>query len=78
MTDGEPRFRIAAKQTAKNLWQLDGTIEHKSRTIEIPLSAEDVGNTDSRALGVELLNMIKDTEKAFRDDKRNLVSDIKE
>ena len=76
MTDGEPRFRIAAKQTAKNLWQLDGTIEHNSKTMSKPLSYEDVANRESRALGVELLEMIKETEKAFRDDGRNLVSDI--
>jgi len=76
LTDGEPRFRVAAKQTAKNLWQIDATIEHNSRTIEVPLSVEDVAKTESRALGVELLNMIKETEKAFRDDSRNLVSDI--
>ena len=76
MNDGEPRFRVAAKQTAKNLWQLDATIENKSRVMEIPLSAEDLGNTEGRALGMELLEMIKETEKAFRDDGRNLVSDI--
>jgi len=76
LTEGEPRFRVAVKQTAKNLWQLDATIEHNSRTIEVPLSTEDVANTESRELGVELLNMIKETEKVFREDKRNLVSDI--
>ena len=76
MTEGEPRFRVAIKQTAKNLWQLDATIENNSRTITLPLSSEDVANVESRELGVELLNMIKETEKAFRDDGRNLVSDI--
>ena len=76
MTDGEPRFRVAAKQTAKNLWQLDGTIENNSRTITKPLSYEDVAKVEDRDLGVELLEMIKSTEDAFRKDGRNLVSDI--
>ena len=76
MADGEPRFRVAAKQTAKNLWQLDATIEYDSRTITIPLSVEDVAKVEDRKLGVELLNMIKDAEKAFRDDNRRLISDL--
>ena len=76
MNDGEPRFRIAVKQTAKNLWQLDATIEHNSRTISKPLSYQDVANTEDRELGVELLEMIKETEKAFREDNRVLVSDL--
>ena len=74
--EGEPRFRVAVKQTVKNLWQLDATIEHNSRTISKPLSYEDVAKVEDRELGVELLEMIKETEKAFRDDGRNLVSDI--
>ena len=74
--DNKPRFRIAVKQTAKNLWQLDATIEHNSRTITKPLNIDDVLDQEDRDLGVELLNMIKETEKAFREDNRNLVSDI--
>ena len=76
MNDGEPRFRIAVKQTAKNLWQIDATIENNSRTITIPLSYKDVAKVEDRNLGVELLNMIKDAEDAFRKDNRSLVSDI--
>ena len=76
MAEGEPRFRIAAKQSTKNLWAIDGTVEHNSRTISKPLSYEDVANVEDREIGVELLEMIKETEKAFREDNRKLVSDI--
>ena len=76
MNDGEPRFRIAVKQSAKNLWQLDATIENNSKTISKPLSYEDVAKVEDRDLGVELLEMIKSTEDAFRKDGRHLVSDI--
>ena len=76
MTEGEPRFRVAAKQTAKNLWQIDGTVENNSRTITKPLSYQDVADVADRQIGVELLEMIKTTEEAFRDDGRQLVSDI--
>ena len=76
MTDGEPRFRIAAKQTAKNLWQLDATIENKSRTIKIPISNDEFPDMGDIPLGAELVNMITEAEDAFRKDGRHLVSDI--
>ena len=67
---------MAAKQSTKNIWAIDGTVEHNSRTITLPLSSEDVADVEARELGVELLSMIKSTEKAFRDDGRSLVSDL--
>jgi len=76
LTEGEPRFRIAGKQSTKNIWAIDGTVEHNSRTITKPLKIDDVIEPESRELGVELLEMIKATEDAFRKDGRKLVSDI--
>ena len=69
----EPRFRLAAKQTAKNLWQLDGTIEYKSDKIAMSSDGEDVAAQTT--LGLRLLSMIKEAEKAFKEDGRNMVSD---
>lgn len=76
MTEGESRFRINAKQTAKGLWQFDATCENSSDKVSLPLSAEDVGNVKTVELGVKLLSIIKEAEKAFRDDGRHLVGDI--
>jgi len=76
LTEGEPRFRINVKQSAKGVHQFDGTVEWKDRTITLPLSPEDVADTKSRGLGVELLYMMKATEEAFRKDGRKLVIDI--
>jgi len=76
MTEGEPRFRINAKQTAKNLWQFDATCENHEDTITVPLSEDDVANVEKVKLGVKLLSIIKEAEKAFREDNKKLVSDI--
>ena len=72
MDTTEPRFRICAKQTAKNLWQLDATVEYKSDKISKD-DLDDVGA--SEPLGLRLLSMIKETEKAFREDGRKFVGD---
>lgn len=71
----EPRFRISAKQTAKNFWQLDATVEYKSDKIKISTNPDDSGATVSNSLGLQLLSLIKETEKEFRADGRNLVGD---
>jgi len=75
MYDDNPRFRIHAKQTAKNLWQFEGTCEYKSDKISRSTNADDLGQTVSDTLGLRLLSMIRETEKAFRLDGRMLVSD---
>ena len=68
-----PRFRISAKQTAKNFWQLDATVEYKSETISMDARpGQDVVKT---TLGLRLLSVIKEAEKAFREDKRKIVGD---
>jgi hypothetical protein len=71
----EPRFRISAKQTAKNFWQLDGTVEYKSDKIQMSTDPNDSGNTAYTTLGLQLLSLIKETEKEFRQDGRKIVGD---
>ena len=75
MTDQEVRYRIAVKQTAKNLWQIDGTVESNSEVIELPLSAEDLADTKKTKLAEKIWQMITETEEEARKQKRNLVSD---
>ena len=70
-----PRFRINAKQTAKNLWQLDATVEYKNDKIKISTNPDDTGDEIITPLGVQLLSLIKETEKAFRTDGRVFVGD---
>ena len=73
--NSEPRFRISAKQTAKNFWHLDATLEYKSDKIEISPDDNDTGDTVKNTLGLQLLSLIKETEKEFRADGRKLVGD---
>lgn len=74
----EPRFRISAKQTAKNMWQLDATVEYKDTRMKISTDENDAGKTQYTTLGLQLLSLIKETEKAFRDDGRVIVGDVSE
>ncbi len=71
----EPRYRISAKQTAKNLWQLDATIEYKDAHIS-KSSKDDAAILESEHLGLQLLSLIKETEKHFREDGRQIVGDL--
>ena len=73
--DSEPRFRISAKQTAKNFWQLDGTVEHKNDKMTISTDPNDTAVTVESTLGLQLLSMIKEAEKEFREDGRKIVGD---
>ena len=69
----DPRFRISAKQTAKNFWQLDATVEYKSEKISMEAQkGQDIVKT---TLGLRLLSLIKETEKEFRADGRLIVGD---
>lgn len=76
MTEGEPRIRGLAKQTAKNLWYFECTGEINGMEITVPLSTEDVGDIKKVHVGQMILEEIKIMEQAFRDDGRKLVSDI--
>ena len=72
----EPRFRIGTKQTAKNRWQLDATVENKSETIAMSTNPDDVASGIVHDdLGLRLLSLIKKTEAAFRADGRKMVGD---
>ena len=71
----EPRFRISAKQTAKNFWQIDATVEFKSDKIKRSTNPNDTGDEITETLGLRLLSLIKETEKEFRADNRKIVGD---
>lgn len=71
----EPRFRISAKQTAKNYWQIDATVEYKSDKIKMSVDPKDSAVTVDSTLGLRLLSLIKETEKEFRADGRRIVGD---
>ena len=69
----DPRFRISVKQTAKNFWQIDATVEYKSD--KISMSPQKGQDTVQTTLGLRLLSLIKETEKEFRADKRKIIGD---
>jgi len=71
----EPRFRISVKQTAKNFWQIDATVEYKSDKIKRSTNPTDQGDEITETLGLRLLSLIKETEKEFRADERKIVGD---
>jgi len=71
----EPRFRISAKQTAKNFWQIDATVEYKSDKIKMCIDSKDSALVAHETLGLRLLSLIKETEKEFRNDGRKIVGD---
>ena len=68
----DPRFRINAKQTAKGMWYFDATCEYKSDKITRSTSEADVAKIVIEPLGLRLLSMIKETEKAFEADGRQI------
>jgi len=73
MTD-QPRIRLNAKQTAKNLWQIDATVEYHEEVIKVS-NEDDAAVVTEVSLGQKLLEQVKSIEKAFRDDGRKLVGD---
>ena len=73
LSQEDPRFRINTKQTAKNYWQLDATLEYKSDKISLPPKAGQ--DTQIQSLGLRLLSLIKEAEKEFRADGRKIVGD---
>lgn len=73
----EPRYRINASQSAKGYWQLDATIEDSKDRLVIS-DKQDIADTETISLGEKLLQLVKETEKAFRADGRKLAGDAKE
>ena len=71
----EPRFRISAKQTSKNFWQIDATVEYKSDKMKMSVDPEDSAVTVDTTLGLRLLSLIKECEKEFRNDGRKIIGD---
>ena len=71
----DTRFRISAKQTAKNLWQIDATCENVASEIQKPGPAEDMGAETRTHLAKELLNLVNETIKEFRQDGKKIVGD---
>ena len=71
----EPRFRISVKQTTKNFWQIDATLEYKSDKIKRSVNPKDEGDEITETLGLRLLSLIKETEKEFRNDGRIIIGD---
>jgi hypothetical protein len=72
MTD--PRFRINVSQTAKGLHQFEVTVEMESSTFK-KVSDIDAADIKLQTLGEKLLEVLKDAEQKFREDKRKLVVD---
>lgn len=73
----EPRYRINASQSAKGYWQLDATIEDSKDRLVIS-DSKDIADIETISLGEKLLQIIKETEEAFRKDGRKLAGDAKE
>jgi len=71
----EPRFRVSAKQTAKNYWQIDATAEYRSDKITIQETQDGRIEPVKGPLGLRLLSLIQETEKAFRQDGRKIIGD---
>ena len=75
MIETPSRYRLSAKQTAKNLWQIEATIENGEYTINRTVTPGDAADIANEPLGVILLSIIKEAEKAFRADGRKMVGD---
>ena len=57
----EKRIRVNAKSTAKGIWSLDVTVE---------VSGEDITGSD-----IDVLKIIQEKEKEFRENGRQLAGD---
>ena len=75
MIETPSRYRLSAKQTAKDRWQLEGTIENADYVLKRTVTPGDAADVANEPLGVILLSIIKEAEKAFRADGRKMVGD---
>ena len=75
MIETPSRYRLSAKQTAKNLWQLEGTVENADYVLKRTVTPGDAADVVKDPMGLRLLSMIKEAEKAFRADGRRMVGD---
>ncbi len=75
MLDDKPRLRISAKQTAKNMWQLDATVEFGEDHFTISDNPEDLGDEKKISLARKLGDLLKDMERELRKDGKKIVGD---
>ena len=69
------RYRLNAKQSVKNIWTLDCTIEYKDDTYKHRPNPNDEADIQIMPLGAKLLAVIKAAEHEFRVDRRILAGD---
>ena len=68
------RYRLNAKQTAKNRWQIDATIENSDYIMKI-VNQDDTADIIHDTMGLRLLSIIKEAERAFKADGRKMVGE---
>ena len=68
------RYRLNAKQTAKNRWQIDATIENSDYIMKI-VNQDDAADIIHDTMGLRLLSIIKEAERAFKADGRKMVGE---
>ena len=69
------RYRLNAKQSVKDVWTLDCTIEYKQDEIVKSADRNDMAVVKRTALGAKILAIIKETETVFRLDGRVMAGD---
>ena len=75
MLDDKPRLRISAKQTAKNLWQIDATVEFSEDHFTLPGNPDDIGDEKQVTLGDKLVDLVEDVKKKLRAKGEKIVGD---
>ena len=73
MTD--KRIRLNAKQTAKGAWYFEATYENGEEIIRTSKNPNDIGDEEVTHIGKKLLDIINETQKAFRDDGKIIIED---
>jgi len=75
LLDDKPRLRISAKQTAKNLWQLDATVEFNEDHFLVSDNPDDIGDEKKLSLARKLADLLKDMEKELKADGKKIIGD---
>lgn len=70
----ETRFRINAKQTAKNEWYFDCTLEMGTDFFTVE-DSKDLANSKEQFIGEKLLETINKTMQLFKNDGKKLVGE---
>ena len=69
------RYRASAKQTAKNKWQIDVSVETYDVPGVVMTNKEDGSDQKEKTMGEQVLEIIKSVEDSLRADGKQLVSD---